>query len=247
MLVSGAAGSVGAIVCQLGKQLGAKVYAIAGTSEKCDWLVKELGVDGAFNYKSPKFREELKSMGYLDVFFDNVGGKLVIKVSQYKSVNSRESMIVGEILDIALTRLNQGARIVLCGKYSRVFPPIFHLTACSHHRCHFSLQRRETQRHLKLPHPHLPTRHHTRIHCVRAHFLVDAKSCLHRYSFDYAKRYPEALAELSKGLANGSIKRKFHIVEGIEQAPVALPMLFSGGNTGKLYVPLCCHSPFNLC
>ncbi|KAF4571113.1 hypothetical protein EYR40_007600 [Pleurotus pulmonarius] len=179
LLVSGAAGSVGAIVCQLGKQLGAKVYAIAGTPEKCDWLVKELGVDGAFNYKSPKFREELKTMGYLDVFFDNVGG---------------------DILDIALTRLNQGARIVLCGAisaYNAAKPKGIsnYLTLIS--------QRATIQG-----------------------FIV----------FDYAKRYPEALAELSKGLANGSIKRKFHIVEGIEQAPVALPMLFSGGNTGKLVV-----------
>jgi NADPH-dependent curcumin reductase CurA len=41
---------------------------------------------------------------------------------------------------------------------------------------------------------------------------------------------------MARGLADGSIKRKFHIVEGLEQAPVALPMLFSGGNTGKLCV-----------
>jgi len=54
---------------------------------------------------------------------------------------------------------------------------------------------------------------------------------------DYAPEYPTAIAELSKGLSSGAIKRKFHIVEGgIEQAPVALPMLFSGGNTGKLVV-----------
>lgn len=91
MLVSGAAGSVGAIVCQLGKQLGAKVYAIAGTPEKCDWLVKELGVDGAFNYKSPKFREELKSMGYLDVFFDNVGGKPRSKF-RFPSLSTQENL-----------------------------------------------------------------------------------------------------------------------------------------------------------
>ncbi|KAJ6505990.1 hypothetical protein DFH09DRAFT_1335068 [Mycena vulgaris] len=41
---------------------------------------------------------------------------------------------------------------------------------------------------------------------------------------------------MARGLADGSLKRKFHIVEGLEQAPVALPMLFSGGNTGKLVV-----------
>jgi hypothetical protein len=67
-------------------------------------------------------------------------------------------------------------------------------------------------------------------------------------SLDYVPQFPAAIQEISKGLADGSIKRKFHIVEGIEQAPVALPMLFSGGNTGKLCVVLLLftHRLFNL-
>jgi len=49
--------------------------------------------------------------------------------------------------------------------------------------------------------------------------------------------YPKAYTELAKALSQGIIKRKFHVVEGgIEQAPVALPLLFTGGNTGKLRV-----------
>jgi NADPH-dependent curcumin reductase CurA len=76
LVVSGAAGSVGSIACQLGKRAGAKVYAIAGSQDKCEWLEKEVGVDGAFNYKSPTFREDFKKIGYMDVFFDNVGGAL---------------------------------------------------------------------------------------------------------------------------------------------------------------------------
>jgi NADPH-dependent curcumin reductase CurA len=74
LVVSGAAGSVGSIACQLGKRAGAKVYAIAGSQDKCEWLENELGVDKAFNYKSPTFREDIKKIGYIDVFFDNVGG-----------------------------------------------------------------------------------------------------------------------------------------------------------------------------
>ncbi|RDB26209.1 putative NADP-dependent oxidoreductase YfmJ [Hypsizygus marmoreus] len=76
LVVSGAAGAVGSIACQLGKRIGAKVYGIAGSDDKCEWLVKEVGIDGAFNYKSPTFREDFKKLGYLDVFFDNVGGAL---------------------------------------------------------------------------------------------------------------------------------------------------------------------------
>lgn len=75
LVVSGAAGSVGVIACQLGKRAGAKVYALAGSKEKCEWLEKEVGVDKALNYKSENFKQEFKDIGYLDVFFDNVGGQ----------------------------------------------------------------------------------------------------------------------------------------------------------------------------
>ncbi|CAE6536288.1 unnamed protein product [Rhizoctonia solani] len=97
LVVSGAAGATGSLVCQIGKLKGAKVIALASAS-KCAYLVNELGVDAALDYKSPTFVKEFRdTVGYLDVFFDNVGG---------------------EILDLALTRLKKNARIVLCGAIS---------------------------------------------------------------------------------------------------------------------------------
>lgn len=76
LVVSGAAGSVGTIACQLGRAAGAKVYAIAGGPEKCRWLEQEIGVEKALDYKSPTFFNDVKKhVGYLDVYFDNVGGK----------------------------------------------------------------------------------------------------------------------------------------------------------------------------
>ncbi|OAX31572.1 hypothetical protein K503DRAFT_805965 [Rhizopogon vinicolor AM-OR11-026] len=53
---------------------------------------------------------------------------------------------------------------------------------------------------------------------------------------DYVKDYPRAIKEIATGLADRSIKRKLHIVDGLQNAPSALPMLFSGTNTGKLVV-----------
>ena len=95
-MVSGAAGHVGSLVCQIGKLYGAKVIGIAGTDEKCRWLREEIKIDAALNYKSPSFQDDFKNaVGYFDVFFDNVGG---------------------EILDLALTSLNVGARVILCGE-----------------------------------------------------------------------------------------------------------------------------------
>ena len=51
VLVSSAAGSVGSTVCQIAKINGCKVIASTGSDEKVKWLIEELGVDYAFNYK----------------------------------------------------------------------------------------------------------------------------------------------------------------------------------------------------
>jgi NADPH-dependent curcumin reductase CurA len=100
LVVSGAAGATGSVVCQLGKIYGAKVVAIAGSEDKCRWLEQELGVDLALNYKSKAFHEDFKSkVKYLDLFFDNVGG---------------------DMLNFMLTRLNKDARIVLCGAWYKL-------------------------------------------------------------------------------------------------------------------------------
>jgi hypothetical protein len=52
---------------------------------------------------------------------------------------------------------------------------------------------------------------------------------------DYAKEYPVAMKAIAEWIEKGSLKRKFHIVNGLDAAPSALTLLYSGGNTGKLY------------
>lgn len=56
---------------------------------------------------------------------------------------------------------------------------------------------------------------------------------------DYVKRYPIAMKAIAEWIEKGLLKRKFHIVNGLDAAPSALPLLYSGGNTGKL-----CFVPF---
>jgi NADPH-dependent curcumin reductase CurA len=53
---------------------------------------------------------------------------------------------------------------------------------------------------------------------------------------DYFDRFAEAQAEMAGWLASGSLKATEHIVEGLEHAPEALNLLFTGGNTGKVMV-----------
>jgi NADPH-dependent curcumin reductase CurA len=100
VVVSGAAGSVGAVVGQIAKLKGCRVVGIAGGADKCRYLVEELGFDAAIDYKSEDVKKALRTHcpNGIDVYFDNVGG---------------------DILDAALTQLARGARIVICGAISQ--------------------------------------------------------------------------------------------------------------------------------
>ena len=100
VLVSGAAGAVGSIVGQIAKIKGCRVVGIAGGKKKCDYVVNELGFDACIDYKAGNLRADLKAAcpDRIDVYFDNVGG---------------------EILDLALARLNMHARIIICGAISQ--------------------------------------------------------------------------------------------------------------------------------
>jgi len=100
VVVSGAAGSVGAHAGQIARLRGCRVVGIAGGAEKCAWLTDELGFDAAIDYSSESVAAGLKRAcpDGVDLFFDNVGG---------------------ETLDAVLARSNPFARIVLCGAISQ--------------------------------------------------------------------------------------------------------------------------------
>jgi NADPH-dependent curcumin reductase CurA len=96
VLVSGAAGSVGSIACQIARILGARVIGIAGGADKCTWLRETCGVE-AIDYRGDDVGARLTGLcpTGIDLFFDNVGGA---------------------ILDAAIDRMAAHGRIVLCGQ-----------------------------------------------------------------------------------------------------------------------------------
>jgi NADPH-dependent curcumin reductase CurA len=99
-VVSGAAGGVGSIAGQLAKLKGAGiVVGIAGSDDKCRWVVDTLGFDACINYKTEDVAARLVELcpEGIDVYFDNVGGT---------------------ILDAVLSNLAIGARIAVCGAIS---------------------------------------------------------------------------------------------------------------------------------
>ncbi|KAF9438064.1 hypothetical protein BGZ76_009936 [Entomortierella beljakovae] len=100
VVVSGAAGATGLVAAQIAKHVyGCRVIGIAGSKDKCDYLVNEVGLDLALNYKSKTFFKELSvaTPKFIDIFFDNTGG---------------------DILDCCLRRIAFKGRIIVCGAIS---------------------------------------------------------------------------------------------------------------------------------
>jgi NADPH-dependent curcumin reductase CurA len=54
--------------------------------------------------------------------------------------------------------------------------------------------------------------------------------------FNYHQRYDEARTWLAARRRDGSLRQRLHVLEGLQQAPNGLGMLFRGENTGKLVV-----------
>ncbi len=54
--------------------------------------------------------------------------------------------------------------------------------------------------------------------------------------FDFASRFPEGQKELAAMVRDGRLVHREHLVHGLEHAPEALNLLFSGGNHGKTLV-----------
>jgi NADPH-dependent curcumin reductase CurA len=106
-VVSACTGPVGSTAGQVARHMGARVVGIAGSAEKCDYAVRELGFAACVNYRDGDLAAQLREAcpDGIDVYFDNVAGDTLVAV---------------------LRNLALGARIVLCGMieaYSMDKPP----------------------------------------------------------------------------------------------------------------------------
>ncbi len=183
VVVSGAAGATGSVAGQIARIQGAgKVIGIAGTEDKCTWLLDELGFDAVVNYRTDDVRGRLRDLcpGGIDLYFDNVGG---------------------ELLDICLGQLALRGRVVLCGAISTYNDP-GRAAGPSNYRNLITKRGRMEG------------------------FII----------LDFTARFPEGQMAMAAWAAAGQIKHREHVVRGLERAPEALNLLFTGGNTGKVVV-----------
>ncbi len=183
IVISGAAGATGSTVGQIARLKGAaRVVGIAGSAEKCAWLVDDLKFDAAINYKTDDVAARLREAcpDGIDLFWDNVGG---------------------ELLDICLAQLALRGRVVLCGAIATY----------------------NDRGGAKGP--------------ANYRMLIVRRGRMEGFIIlDYMPRFPEAQVEMGQWLAEGKLKYKVHLVDGLEHAPEALNLLFTGGNTGKVIV-----------
>ena len=86
-LVHGGSSGIGITAIQLAKAFGARVFATAGSQEKCEACI-ELGADLCINYKEQNFEEVLKNEG-VDVILDMIGGDYIPKNIRLLNVEGR--------------------------------------------------------------------------------------------------------------------------------------------------------------
>lgn len=100
VLVSAAAGATGNVVGQLARLAGCRVVGVVGSPDKAAFLTERLGFDAVVSHRDANLRGALKAAcpDGIDVYFDNTGGP---------------------VLEAALSRMNQGGRIVCCGVVSQ--------------------------------------------------------------------------------------------------------------------------------
>jgi NADPH2:quinone reductase len=110
LLVHGGAGGVGVAAIQLGKHLGARVIATAGTAEKLD-VCRRAGADEAIDYVKQDFVEEVKRLTEgegANVIYDPVGGDVFDKSTKCIAWEGRLVVIgftSGRIPTIAANRI----------------------------------------------------------------------------------------------------------------------------------------------
>jgi NADPH-dependent curcumin reductase CurA len=96
VVVSAAAGAVGSVAGQIARIKGARVIGVAGSDDKCRYVVEELGYHACLSHRSRDLAADFKKAcpDGINVYFDNTGGA---------------------ITDVVFTMLKPYSRIALCG------------------------------------------------------------------------------------------------------------------------------------
>ncbi|KAJ6259813.1 hypothetical protein Dda_5455 [Drechslerella dactyloides] len=214
VVVSGAAGSTGSIVCQIAKNvLGIKnVVGIAGSDAKCEVLKRDCGCDVALNYKSPTFKRDFEAAtpDDIDVYFDNTGG---------------------EATDLAILRMKEFGRVVVCGAigYYDNYEQKGELSRASW----MQIEAPKVEDTVWLPDdPELQLRSLTLSWPIQICHKIRIEGFI---IFQFADQFAKGLGDLGQWAQEGKLKLiKQEWGAKVEDIPQGMLKLLRGENTGKL-------------
>jgi len=184
IVVAAATGPVGATVGQIGKLRGCRVVGIAGGADKCAYAVNELGFDACIDHKSGDLKAELAKAcpDGIDVYFENVGGK---------------------VFDAVVGLLNANARVPVCGLVSAYNATELPAGPDRMGWLMGQLLRKKIK--------------------MQGFIIFD----------DFGHLYPDFAKEMMAWIADGKIKYREEMIDGLENAPAAFVGLLKGENFGK--------------
>lgn len=187
LVVAAASGPVGSVVGQISKLKGCRVVGVAGGSDKCNYVVSQLGFDACIDHRSADFAQQLADAcpEGIDIYYENVGGA---------------------VFDAVLPLLNAKARIPVCGLVAHYNDTTL---------------------------PAGPDR----LGLLTRYILTKRLKMQGFIIFDdYGQEYGGFIRQMTEWLDQGKIKFREDIIDGLEQAPVALAGLLEGKNFGKLVI-----------
>lgn len=102
LFVSAASGSVGQLVCQMGRLLGLRVVGTASSDEKLTYLRQT--VDGVINYKTEDVDARLSELcpDGIDIYYDNVGGHMLDHALNHANSFCRYVMYKSQMAHVTL-------------------------------------------------------------------------------------------------------------------------------------------------
>ena len=92
VVVSAASGAVGGLVGQIAKLRGCRAVGLAGSDAKVNYITRELGYDAGINYRTAADLDaalQAACPNGVDVYFDNVGGRITEAVSRHVNTFAR--------------------------------------------------------------------------------------------------------------------------------------------------------------
>ena len=115
--MSAASGAVGSVVGQLAKIKGCRAVGIAGSPDKCRYVVEELGFDACINYKTDDLVPALRAAcpDGVDIYFENVGGAVFAAVLRSAQPRRAHPAVRD---DLGVQRDRESRRARTCGRCS---------------------------------------------------------------------------------------------------------------------------------